>query len=76
MVVRIHASIDVRLARLRALRPPLSEWEVASRMADVPPERFPPADHVVSNDPGFEESAEWQLLQLITTFRFSHAGRT
>lgn len=71
MVVRIHASPDIRLARLRTWRPPLSDWEIASRMADLPADLLPPADHVVPNDPGFEAAAEWQLLQLITSFSFS-----
>jgi len=71
MVVRVCASLDTRLARLRARRPMLSELEIGSRMADLPPYLLPPADHAVPNDPAFETFAEWELLRLIAAFRFT-----
>jgi ribose 1,5-bisphosphokinase PhnN len=74
MVVRVSASPETRLGRLRARRPRLSDLEVGARMADLPPHLLPPADHVVPNDPEFERVAEWQLLELIAAFRFSVNG--
>jgi ribose 1,5-bisphosphokinase PhnN len=74
MVIRICASLDTRLARLRGRRPPLSELEIAFRMADLPAHLLPPADHVVPNDPAFETFAEWELLRLVAAFRFSSQG--
>ena len=74
MVVRVYASEQTRRARLAARRPPLTEPELTSRMSDVSPELLPPADHVVPNDPHFQELAEWNLLQLFTSFRFGVGG--
>lgn len=71
MVIRICASLDTRLSRLRGRRPSLSQSEIGSRMADVPAHLLPPADHVVPNDPAFETFAEWELLRLVATFRFT-----
>jgi len=71
MVVRVCASLETRLARLHARRPSLTPDEIGSRMADLPHYLLPPADHVVPNDPQFEGSASWELLRLVTAFRFS-----
>jgi ribose 1,5-bisphosphokinase PhnN len=71
MVVRVCASVETRLGRLRGRRPKLSDLEIASRMADLPAHLLPPADHVVPNDPEFELTAEWEMLHLISAFRFS-----
>jgi ribose 1,5-bisphosphokinase PhnN len=74
MVVRVCASMETRLARLRARRPKLSDLEIASRMADLPASLLSPADHVVPNDPEFERTSEWEMLRLINAFRFSAIG--
>lgn len=71
MVVRILASDETRLARLLARRPPLSSDEMESRMAGVPAELLPLADHVVPNNPEFQSFAEWELMRLIAAFRFA-----
>ena len=71
MVVRVHASLNTRLARLRAVRPSLEEFELAHRLTDLPGDLLPPADHVVPNDAPFERSAEWELMRLIASFRFA-----
>ncbi|HEX4838217.1 MAG TPA: hypothetical protein VFV03_06820 [Solirubrobacteraceae bacterium] len=71
MVVRAHASLNTRLTRLRALRPRPEESELAHRFMDLPPELLPPADHVVRTDRPSEQSAAWDLLRLITSFRFA-----
>ena len=73
MVVRVHATVETRLARLLARRPALSDPEIASRMLDVPGSTLPSADHVVPNDPLFERTAEWELVRLIAAFRFATA---
>lgn len=71
MIIRIHASEATRLGRLRDRRPALNDAELEARMADVPPDRLPPADHVIPNDPIFQASAAWLFVQLLAMFRFS-----
>ena len=61
MVIRILASDEARLARLRARQPKISASELASRMSDVPRNQLAQADHVIPNDPGFRRapSGSW-----------------
>ncbi len=70
MIVRIWASLETRLRRLRERKPPLSAPELSARIADVPADQLPPVDFVVPNDELFQATSEWELLRLFTLFCF------
>lgn len=71
IVIRVWASPATRLARLRERQPALEPSELELRMRDVPADQLPLADYVIPNDPAFQAAAEWELVRVLTSFRFS-----
>lgn len=74
VVVRVFAADETRITRLRARRPVLPEDEFASRKWDVPKDELAPADHLIPNDPPFELSSPWELLNLLSAARYQRGA--